>query len=218
MGGIVSGLGWRWCWFAFFAATLTMIDVSLVNAEPNPVIETGANEMKRIDAENWWNTQFTFLLAGIALFVFYFLVKSPWLLPSKDRGSKDASSQKPATFKPRGSVDFRSPAGKSAISKKQPVTRDEIEEEFAKVSEANYKPDEEDDDETEEVFKIVFKGAKWGFVAGFVVAMVYLQMHTPASLGFYPGDAGLVLFACMAPGAAIGALFAWLSTLFSGDR
>jgi hypothetical protein len=218
MGGIVSHLVLRWCWFAFFAAALTMIDASPVNAELNAVIETGAQEMRRIEAENWWNTQLTFLLAGIAILVFYFLAKSPWLLPSKDRGSKNASNRKDAPFKPRSSVDLRDAAGKPAIGKNKQMTRDEIEQEFAKVSEANYRPVEDDDDETETLLKIVFKGAKWGFVAGFLVATVYIQIHTPSSLGFYTGDVGLVFFACMGPGAAIGALFAWLGTLISGDR
>ena len=212
MGGIVSRLVSSCCWFAFFAATSTMIDVSKVNAEPTAVIETGAEEMRRILAENWANAEFVLLLAGIAAFVLYFLTKSTWLLPSKDRGLKDTSSRKYASGKPGSSLDFRDGAGKPAISKKQPVTREEIEEEFAKVSEANYRPDPVEDDATENLLKIVFKGAKWGFAAGFAVAMIYIQIHTPASLGFYPGDAGVVLFACIGSGAAIGALLAWLGT------
>jgi hypothetical protein len=55
-------------------------------------------------------------------------------------------------------------------------------------------------------------------MVGAVIAMVYIQMHTVPSLGFYPGDAGLVFFACIGPGAAIGALLAWLSTLFPGGQ
>jgi len=218
MGGIVSRLVSRCCRFAVFAATLTVIDVSPVNAEPNAVIETGAREMRRILEENWANTEFVMLLAGIAAFALYFLTKSTWLSPSKDQGLKDTSSQKDAAVKPRSSPDFRSPAGKPAIGEKQPVTREEIEEEFAKVSEANYRPDPVEDDATENLLKVVFKGAKWGFVAGCAVAMVYIQIHTPASLGFYPGDAGVVLFACIGPGAAIGALLVWLGTLISDDK
>lgn len=214
MGGIVSCLVVRSCWFAFFATTLTMIDVSLVNAEPNAVIETGAREMRGILEDNWWNTQFAMLLAGIAAFVFYFLTKSTWLLPSKDQGLNDASNRKAAAGKPGGSVD-RDRAEKSAIGKKKQMKRDEIEEEFAKVSEANYRPAPVEDDETETLLKVVFKGAKWGFVAGMVVAMVYIQIHTPSSLGFYPGDVGVVLFVCAGSGAAIGALFAWLGTWLS---
>jgi hypothetical protein len=218
MGGTHSRLVVRCCWFALFAATLTMIDVSPVNAEPNAVIETGAREMRRIIAENWWNTQFAMLLAGIAAFVFYVLTKPPLFLRSKDQGLKDASNGKPETFKPRSSVDLRDRARKPAIGKKKPATRDEIEEEFVKVSEANYRPAPVEDDATENLLKIVFKGAKWGFAAGFAVASVHIQMNTPASLGFYPGDVGVVFFACMGPGAAIGALLAWLGTLISGNR
>jgi hypothetical protein len=219
---MVSRLALRWCWFAFFATALTMIDVSPVSAKPNAVIETGAREMRGILEENWWNTQFAMLLAGIAAFVLYLLAKSMWLLPSKDQGLKDTSSQKDTAGKPGSSLDFRDRAGKPAIGKKKQMTRDEIEEEFARVSEANYRPDPVEDDETEESLKIVFKGAKWGFVAGMAVAMIYIQIHTPSSLGFYPGDVGVVLFACIGPGAAIGALFAWLGawlrTMISGDR
>jgi hypothetical protein len=210
---MVSRLALRCCWFAFFATALTMIDVSPASAEPNAVIETGANEMKGILEENWWSTQFTMLLAGIAVFVFYFVTRSTGLLPSKDQGLKDTSGQKDAAVKPRS---WRDRAGKPAIGKKKQMTRDEIEEEDAKVSEANYRPDPVDDDETENLLKTIFKGAKWGFVAGMVVAMVYIQIRTPSSLGFYPGDVGVVLFVCAGSGAAIGALFAWLGTMISG--
>ncbi len=54
----------------------------------------------------------------------------------------------------------------------------------------------------------VYKGAKWGFVAGFLAGSIYTASHSP--LGFYPGNLALVLFGSMACGSAIGALVMWL--------
>ena len=140
-----------------------MIDLSLVKAESNPVIDAGAKFIRDIDAENKFNTMFVAILAVIAVFAFYFLVKSP----SKARNSNN------------GPVDGGEP---------------------------------------EKFSKIVSKGAKWGFATGFLVAMVYIQRHKPSSLGFYPGDIGLVFAACLPSGAAIGALIGWLSALFWCDK
>ena len=181
-----------------------IFDISLIKAES--VIDIGASEMKRIDEERWWNYQFTAALAGIAIVVMYFLVKSSWLAPKQ-----------PAIKK--GSNEKKTQAVKIAGVRTKHETKDEIEEDFEKVSEVNYRPVEEvEEDESEKTLKIVFKGAKWGFYAGFVAAMIYIQMRTPTSLGFYPGDIGLVFLAFLGPGTAIGALYAWLGTLISGQK
>ena len=53
---------------------------------------------------------------------------------------------------------------------------------------------------------------KWGMIAGWVLAMLYVNAWSPAQLGFYVGPVPLPLvFAVFVGGGAlIGAGFAWL--------
>lgn len=85
---------------------------------------------------------------------------------------------------------------------------DEIED-FAKVSEMNYQPVE--DDETEKVLKVVCKGAAWGVFAGLVYAQ--LPANENILFGHYVRDGGLVILAYCGIGLVIGALAGWLCTL-----
>ena len=100
----------------------------------------------------------------------------------------------------------------------EPVNKpnDRPEEDFAKVSEMNDGPVQEDENET--TLNTVFKGAKWGAVAGCVFSAVYIRMNTPASLGFYPGDLSYVFLVCIGGPAAVGALLGWLSTKLPADE
>jgi len=56
----------------------------------------------------------------------------------------------------------------------------------------------------------IWTGAKWGMAAGVAAGIAYLNVHTPSSLGFYPGDAGLVMVPAFVGGAAAGAAIGWL--------
>jgi hypothetical protein len=58
----------------------------------------------------------------------------------------------------------------------------------------------------------IAKGAKWGAVAGVVIAQLYIANDSP--IGFYvgPPDMLVVFAACIGLGVAIGAGFGWLST------
>ena len=60
------------------------------------------------------------------------------------------------------------------------------------------------------------KGAKWGGVAGLVVAQLYLRINSP--LGFYTGNMLLVFAVCIGLGTAIGVGIAWLSAQPSDDE
>jgi hypothetical protein len=63
--------------------------------------------------------------------------------------------------------------------------------------------------------KAVKTGAKWGMVAGFVVAQWYMSrwmFH-----GFYLGNDALVFAVCIGIGTAIGGGIGWLSTQKFGD-
>jgi hypothetical protein len=64
----------------------------------------------------------------------------------------------------------------------------------------------------------IAKGAKWGALAGFIVAQLYISSNSP--IGFYIGSPDmLVVFAgCIGLGAAIGAGFGWLSMQSSDDE
>jgi hypothetical protein len=63
----------------------------------------------------------------------------------------------------------------------------------------------------------IAKGAKWGAVAGFVVAQLYIANNSP--IGFYigPPDMLVVFAVCIGLGTAIGAGFAWLNTWARDD-
>ena len=91
---------------------------------------------------------------------------------------------------------------------------DESEEDFARVSEANFRPVE--DDETEKVLKVVSKGAAWGVLAGLSISQFY--MSTNSLFGFYIRDGGLVILGYCGTGLAIGALAGWLYTLIRRER
>ncbi len=71
--------------------------------------------------------------------------------------------------------------------------------------------------EKEEPPSPIAKGAKWGALAGFIVAQLAIRRNSP--LGFYTGDTNmLLLFAiCIGLGSAIGVGFAWLSMQPSDD-
>ena len=64
----------------------------------------------------------------------------------------------------------------------------------------------------------VAKGAKWGAVAGVVVAQLYIANNSP--IGFYigPPDMLVVYVVCVGLGAAIGAGFGWLSKRIPDDE
>jgi len=83
---------------------------------------------------------------------------------------------------------------------------DETEEDFAKVSEANYQPVEDDD--TEKMLKVVCNGAAWGAMAG----LSYSQIGTHDSFlfGHYVRDSGLVILADTGIGLVIGAFAGWI--------
>lgn len=87
-------------------------------------------------------------------------------------------------------------------------------EDFAKVSEMNYRPVE--DDETEKVLKVVCKGAALGTMAG----LSYSQIGTNDSFlfGHYVRDSGVVVLAYCGIGLVIGAFAGWLSTLVGRKR
>jgi hypothetical protein len=87
--------------------------------------------------------------------------------------------------------------------------------EFAKAREANVEPVQEY--KPEKTRNAIFKGMKWGTVAGWIVALLYIQMGTPRSLGFYPGDLTSVFLAFIGSGVGLGALFGWLSTVNLGE-
>lgn len=90
----------------------------------------------------------------------------------------------------------------------------EIEEDFAKVSELNYRPVE--DDETEKVLKVVSKGATWGALSGFLIAQ--LPSNYNFLFGYYLSDSGLVLLGYVGVGLVIGALGGWLYTVVLRQR
>ncbi len=54
------------------------------------------------------------------------------------------------------------------------------------------------------------KGAKWGALAGLMVAQLHIRNNSP--LGFYTGSMMLVFAICIGLGAAIGAGIACIST------
>ena len=85
---------------------------------------------------------------------------------------------------------------------------DETEEDFAKVSEVNYRPVEED--ETEKVLKVLSKCAAWGAMAG----LAFSQTGTNDSFlfGHYVRDGGLVILADAGIGLVIGAFVGWIYT------
>lgn len=56
--------------------------------------------------------------------------------------------------------------------------------------------------------KAATKGATWGAVAGLVAAKLYLSAHSP--LGFYGGDAGVMVITWTGVGAILGAAAGWL--------
>jgi hypothetical protein len=56
----------------------------------------------------------------------------------------------------------------------------------------------------------IWTGAKWGMAAGVAAGLAYVSAHTVPSLGFYPGDAGLVLVPAFVGGAVVGAAIGWL--------
>lgn len=90
----------------------------------------------------------------------------------------------------------------------------EVEEDFAKVSELNYRPVE--DDETEKILKVVSKGAIWGALAGFLIAQ--LPRNYNFLFGYYLSDSGLVLLGYCGVGLVIGVFAGWLYTLVPGKK
>lgn len=87
---------------------------------------------------------------------------------------------------------------------------DESNPDFAQASEQLAKLDPKpEESEQDKRFDVVCNGAKWGMLAGFALAQIIISGNSP--LGFYLGDLGLLFLETMGPGAAIGALFGWLS-------
>jgi hypothetical protein len=64
----------------------------------------------------------------------------------------------------------------------------------------------------------VLKGLKYGAYTGVILGLVYVDMNTLPSLGFYDGSVIMVCAKLAAIGAAIGALFGWLSTMTHDDE
>ena len=61
----------------------------------------------------------------------------------------------------------------------------------------------------------IAKGAKWGALAGFVLAQLFIRHNSP--LGFYGGNMLGVFAFFIGLGTAIGAGIGWLSKQPSGD-
>jgi hypothetical protein len=83
--------------------------------------------------------------------------------------------------------------------------KEEIED-FAEVSERNYRPVEEDP--TEKMLKIVCNGAAVGVLAGLVVAQ--LPGNENFLFGYFLQDGGLAILGYAGTGLVIGALGGWL--------
>src|ERR1700752_689983 len=91
--------------------------------------------------------------------------------------------------------------------------KEEIED-FAEVSERNYRPVE--DDGTEKMLKIVTKGAAFGAMAGLMVAQ--LPGNENVLFGYFLQDGGLAILGYAGAGLLLGALAGWLYALISGKN
>jgi hypothetical protein len=91
--------------------------------------------------------------------------------------------------------------------------KEEIDD-FAEVSERNYRPVL--DDPTEQVLKIVLKGAAAGVLAGVVISQ--FPSNENFLFGYYFNDGGLVILAYCGAGLVIGAFAGWLYALLPGRK
>lgn len=70
-------------------------------------------------------------------------------------------------------------------------------------------PDRPPDMEDSPASNALAKGAKWGAVAGVLIAQWYMREHSP--LGFYMGNVLLVFAVCIGICGWVGAAIAWLN-------
>src|SRR5262245_58724839 len=90
---------------------------------------------------------------------------------------------------------------------KKETKKEEIED-FAEVSERNYRPVE--DDATEKVLKVVTKGAALGTMGGLVVGQ--LPGNENELFGYFLQDGGVAILGYAGTGLLLGALAGWLYT------
>jgi hypothetical protein len=65
--------------------------------------------------------------------------------------------------------------------------------------------------DSEQPLSPVLKGLKYGAYTGTILGIVYVNMNTLPSLGFYDGSVILVCATLATFGAVLGAVIAWLS-------